>query len=748
MRKFLFTLIAVVAAMQLSAAPVDQAVAFKKAQACLKGESGTLRASSASSLKLHRAVMGDAKLNQPVFYVFNSSNSFVIVSGDDRAEEILAVGDGPIDLDNIPDNMRVWLNSYKKQIEYLQAHPGLVVEVPSKMMAPRRAQNVSPLLTAKWDQQAPFWNQCVINGTQCLTGCPATSLAQVFHYWKYPTGETGPVPSYRFRESYWSAYTTVPALPSTTFDWANMKNSYLLSSTSAQKAAVATLMRYLGQAEHMNYGADGSGISSDSTVLIANACKFFGYDSNVRAVKKTGYSGYPVYYNDSQWATMIQNELAAGRPIVYCAISDEGSGGGHAFNIDGYTVSSNKYHINWGWSGAGNGDFALNSFVDYEGWTFDLYQQMVIGIQPPGGEVTFPVLEIDTESMDFGTIDYGTSASQTFTVSARNLLGEVTFKSSNSSYTFSPASLTAEEAMAGATVTVTYTPIAAGTHTGTLTISSAGAENQTIAVTGTAVNRPIITSDQYDINISAPAGGTATTTFTVTGKNLTTTLYLSVVQGNDVFRINKANVTKTAAAKGVEVTLTYSPQTPGMTDGTVMLRSAGADTVYVALHGTATFETSAPVMQAPDAQYVTQTSFRADWTDATVASGVRSYTLEYATDGNSQSVAGITNKYYTLENLIAGATYTYKVKAFYVDGTESVWSNIQQVTLLESGPTYELGDVNGDGSVSIADVTVLIDFLLGGGSGINEQAADVDQDGGVKIADVTSLIDLLLRGNM
>ena len=57
------------------------------------------------------------------------------------------------------------------------------------------------------------------------------------------------------------------------------------------------------------------------------------------------------------------------------------------------------------------------------------------------------------------------------------------------------------------------------------------------------------------------------------------------------------------------------------------------------------------------------------------------------------------------------------------------------------------GDVDGDGSVNISDVTALIDYLLSGNaSGINVSAADCDQDNSVNISDVTSLIDYLLSG--
>ena len=62
-------------------------------------------------------------------------------------------------------------------------------------------------------------------------------------------------------------------------------------------------------------------------------------------------------------------------------------------------------------------------------------------------------------------------------------------------------------------------------------------------------------------------------------------------------------------------------------------------------------------------------------------------------------------------------------------------------------PTFIRGDVNNDTLVNIADVTVLIDYLLSGDeTNINLEAADCNQMGGVNIADVTTLIDFLLSG--
>lgn len=56
------------------------------------------------------------------------------------------------------------------------------------------------------------------------------------------------------------------------------------------------------------------------------------------------------------------------------------------------------------------------------------------------------------------------------------------------------------------------------------------------------------------------------------------------------------------------------------------------------------------------------------------------------------------------------------------------------------------GDVNGDGNISIADVTMLIDVILSQDLDGNAQA-DVNQDGAVNIIDVTALIDMLLKKN-
>ena len=279
MKKLLLFLAVAIAAMSLSAAPVDQATAMRKAQSFLKNElyAGQIMAPQAVTPVLLKAELGDVVKGLPVYYIYNTSETFLVVAGDDRAEEILMVGDRPLrDINNLAPGLKDMLGQYKDEIMFLQDNPDLKVDKIVGAQSPSLRASYGPLLTCNWDQEAPYWNQCSFtrNGTtyQCLTGCPATSASMVMYYWKYPTTQVAAMPSYTgtLNDSYTFTY---PSLPATTFDWANMKDSYSGSYTTAQANAVATLMRYVGQGEQMMYGTEsvgGSGIYTTDTQNIVD----------------------------------------------------------------------------------------------------------------------------------------------------------------------------------------------------------------------------------------------------------------------------------------------------------------------------------------------------------------------------------------------------------------------------------------------------------------------------------------------
>lgn len=59
-------------------------------------------------------------------------------------------------------------------------------------------------------------------------------------------------------------------------------------------------------------------------------------------------------------------------------------------------------------------------------------------------------------------------------------------------------------------------------------------------------------------------------------------------------------------------------------------------------------------------------------------------------------------------------------------------------------PDFAIGDVNRDGSITIADVTALVNIILGKTTEYSSELADVNQDNAITIADVTALVNKIL----
>ena len=112
-------------------------------------------------------------------------------------------------------------------------------------------------------------------------------------------------------------------------------------------------------------------------------------------------------------------------------------------------------------------------------------------------------------------------------------------------------------------------------------------------------------------------------------------------------------------------------------------------------------------------------------------------------DAETETVTPVDNPY-TVERTDEDQTIIFAALAQAYGKTVSEWT-VVQVTAPALEPTFLRGDVDMDGSVSIADVTALIDYILShDDTGISVEAADCDLDGSVSIADVTALIDFIL----
>ena len=326
-----------------------------------------------------RRVPGVSLGDEP-FYVFNArEGGFVIVSGDDRTREILGYSPtGTLEMDSLPANLQWWLGEYARQIDALGT--STVAVKPSKLSA---APAVSPMIQTLWSQEGAYNLMCPDrSGTdygdpgydasnRCVTGCVATAMAQVMNYWQWP--ESCPeLPAYTTRTDKWA----IKSLPSTTFKWGLMKNRYY-SETGDSAYAVAELMRYCGQAIHMNYTPSLSGGSVSREDMVET----FNYSPKVSEIERDSY-------DLATWENIIYNEVAEGRPVLYEGFTE--SDHGHEFVVDGFD-SNGLFHINWGWWYHDGGYYVLSVADPSDSGTTDTsnvivykrYQRAIIGIKPP-----------------------------------------------------------------------------------------------------------------------------------------------------------------------------------------------------------------------------------------------------------------------------------------------------------------------------------------------------------------------------
>ena len=102
-----------------------------------------------------------------------------------------------------------------------------------------------------------------------------------------------------------------------------------------------------------------------------------------------------------------------------------------------------------------------------------------------------PTLIVSKTEISFSDVEKLTSENSAFTFSAKGLSDAATFVLSGTNadmFSVSPSSITPTDGSISDTeVTVTYTPTEAGSHEATLTVSSTGATDQVIALSGTAI---------------------------------------------------------------------------------------------------------------------------------------------------------------------------------------------------------------------------------------------------------------------
>ena len=324
----------------------------------------------------------------PNLYIFNAEPGFVVMAADDRVQPILGYSmTGKFVTEDMPSNVRGWLQGYNDEIQSaIDNHAKASFKTAQQWKAllegnPNASKSttvVQPLIQTKWDQGSPYNDLCP---SGYVTGCVATSMAQVMKYWNYPTNGIG-MHSYMWNGEYLNA-----DFSNTTYDWENMTNIYGSNSTDIQKNAVATLMYHCGVSVDMNYGPNSGATAESVPIALIN---YFNYSNETQLLYRSNYS------DDNEWISMLKAELDQSRPIWY---RGTGASGGHAFVCDGYD-DANYFHFNWGWSGSCDDYYTVNNLYPGPGGIgsgaygiFNDGQAALFGLQPSiVGSAEAPVL--------------------------------------------------------------------------------------------------------------------------------------------------------------------------------------------------------------------------------------------------------------------------------------------------------------------------------------------------------------------
>ncbi|MDE5868868.1 MAG: C10 family peptidase, partial [Muribaculaceae bacterium] len=276
-------------------------------------------------------------------YIFRANANTLIVSADDQATPLLGYFDGTYDADNYPPAFNSWLETISEEIVSYSDRLKNRVRGDKDDFEP-----ISPLCATKWNQLTPYNDLCPVDkgGELCVTGCVATSMAQVMKYHNWPESGEGSV------EYTWPSnrrYLSID-FSNQSYDWANMLDIYREGEYSEIEGyAVANLMKSCGYSVTMNYSPEGSGASA---LYIGHAFgEYFKYDkSKIRYLMRD-------YFTLSQWEKIIYESLKTCGPVILDGVSNEG---GHSFVCDGYD-SGGYFHINWGWGGISDGYFLLSA---------------------------------------------------------------------------------------------------------------------------------------------------------------------------------------------------------------------------------------------------------------------------------------------------------------------------------------------------------------------------------------------------
>ena len=341
-----------------------------------------------------------------------------------------------------------------------------------------------------------------------------------------------------------------------------------------------------------------------------------------------------------------------------------------------------------------------------------------------GYESVENLAKVDTEAIDFGQVYLDNEATQTITLKnqGQNAFTPV-FSALQAPFSVevAAAELASGESME---IPVKFAPVAVGDYNATFTIDCGAAGIFNVAISGVGAEMPaeVVVAEGTQLSESVP------------------------VNSMNFDRENSGNVSQ------MIYTADLLTELAGKKINSIKFKSATANKYM------ADGNLQLSIKAVEEDAFASATPYE-DMTVIANASPVNgeivfNFTEPYQYNGGNLAIEVLVtqNGVYGVEKFYGitkeAASYAY----FWDLGYEThVYNFLPTATfgyVKEDVPAFILGDVNGDGFITIGDVTMLISMVLGGDTNAAEHpAADCNQDGNISIGDVTMLIGRTLSGS-
>lgn len=176
---------------------------------------------------------------------------------------------------------------------------------------------------------------------------------------------------------------------------------------------------------------------------------------------------------------------------------------------------------------------------------------------------------------------------QTVKVKGLYLGGDITATLSSADGVFSidKTNISMSDAANGADIILTWSPATAGTYSATLTLSSTGAEDEVISITGVAEAAiPTILAESTELEFSTMLNESQSKEIAVSGRFLSGDITVSLNDPSRVFSVSPSTLTAVGGEEALTpLTVTFNSASEGSFTGSVVLTSAGAEDVIISL---------------------------------------------------------------------------------------------------------------------------------------------------------------------